>query len=108
MAFTEDSVGGGFNSTNYVTISTGDANGRKIIKNVVVANVDTVSHLVLIEFVRSGVAYRMFTVTLAPNDSLVQDCLVVLGDANYTLRARLNEAAVTTQPHFVATLAQTA
>ena len=105
MAFIEDSLGGSFNSTNNVTLAIGDANGRKIVKNVVVNNLDNVNHGLIIEFVKNNVPYRMFKLTLAPDDSMVQDVLVVLVDANYTLRARLAEAA-TTQPQFVVTLAQ--
>jgi hypothetical protein len=106
MAFTEDSVGGAFNATNNVTIATGDANGTKLVKSVVVNNLDAISHTIIIEFVKSAVAYRMFYITLAPNDSLVQDILLALKDANYTLRTRCGEAVNTTQPQFVATLAQ--
>jgi hypothetical protein len=105
MAFTEDSVGGSFNSTNNVTIVIGDANGTKLVKNVVINNLDNASHTVIIEFVKSSVAYRMFSVYLAPGDTLVQDFILALVNANYTLRARLGEGA-TTQPQFVATLAQ--
>lgn len=105
MAFTEDSVAGSFNSTNNVTIVTGDANGRKLVKCVVIHNLDSINHAVIIEFFKNGAAYRMFNVTLAPGDTLVQDFILVLVDANYTLRARLGEAA-TTQPQFTATLAQ--
>ena len=106
MAFTEDSVAGTFNATNNVTIATGDANGTKLIKSVVVNNLDAISHVIIIEFVKSATAYRMFYVTLAPNDSLVQDILLALKDSNYTLRARTGEAVNSTQPQFVATLAQ--
>ena len=105
MAFVEDSVAGAFNSTNNVTIVIGDANGRKLVKNVVIHNLDNASHTVIIEFVKNSVAYRMFNITLAAGDTLVQDFILVLVNANYTLRARLGEAA-TTQPQFVATLAQ--
>lgn len=105
MAFNEDSVGGSFNSTNNVTIVAGDASGTKLVKCVVIHNMDSTSHTVIIEFVISSVAYRMFNVTLAPGDTLVQDFILALPSASYTLRARLGEAA-TTQPTFVGTLAQ--
>lgn len=105
MAFTEDSVAGNFNSTSNVTIVAGDANGRKLVKSVIIHNLDNTNHSVIIEFVKSSVAYRMFNVTLAPGDTLVQDFVLTLVNANYTLRARLGEAA-TTQPQFTATLAQ--
>jgi hypothetical protein len=105
MAFIEDSVGGSFNSTNNVTIVAGDANGTKLVKTVVICNTDGANHTVYIEFVKNSVAYRLFYITLAPGDTLVQDIVLALVNANYTLRARLGEAA-TTQPHFVATLAQ--
>lgn len=105
MAFTEDTVAGSFNSTNNITLCAGDANGRKIVKSVVVHNLDNANHWVIIEFVKSNVAYRMFSILLAPSDTLVQDILVVLADSTYTLRARLGEGA-TTQPTHVTTLAQ--
>jgi hypothetical protein len=47
--------------------------------------------MVIVEFVKNSVAYRMFNITLAVGDTLVQDILVALVDANYTLRARLGE-----------------
>lgn len=106
MAFVEDSLAGSFNSTNNVTIVIGDGGGTKLVKNVVISNIDTVSHSVYIEFVKNSVAYRMFLVTLGSGDTLVQDFILALRDANYTLRARLGEAATTTQPQFIATLAQ--
>ena len=106
MAFTEDSLGGNFNNTSYVTLAIGDGNGTKLVKNVVIHNLDSVSQTVQIELYKSSVAYRMFKVTLAPDDSLVQDVLLALVNANYTLRAKLLAAATTTQPQFVVTLAQ--
>jgi hypothetical protein len=106
MAFVEDSLAGSFNSTSNVTIAIGDASGTKLVKNVVIHNIDTVSHTVIIEFVKNSTAYRMFSVFLASGDTLVQDFILALKDANYTLRARLAETATTTQPAFVATLAQ--
>jgi hypothetical protein len=105
MAFTEDSIGGTFNSTQAVSLLSGDANGRKIVKSVVIANVDSASHGVYINFVRGG-SYRMFYVVVAPNDSLVLDMLVVLADGNYALQGGLTEGATATQPHFVVTYAQ--
>jgi hypothetical protein len=106
MAFTEDTVANNYNSTSNVTIKTGDANGTMLVKNIVVHNLDTVSHTIIIEFVKTAVAYRMFNVTLAPGDSLVQDVLIALVSSSYTLRTRMGEAVTTTQPQFVATLAQ--
>jgi hypothetical protein len=105
MAFTEDSVGVSSNSTSNVTIVTGDANGTKLVKSVVICNVDNTNHTVYIEFVKNSVAYRLFGITLAPGDSLVQDIILALKDANSTLRFRLGEAA-TTQLQLVATYAQ--
>jgi hypothetical protein len=105
MAFTEDSIGGSFNSTSPVSLVAGDANGRKIVKSVVICNVDNSSHGVVINFVRSG-TFRLFYVIVAPNDSLVLDMLVVLADSNYAMQAYLTEGATATQPHFVATWAQ--
>jgi hypothetical protein len=105
MAFTEDTLAGAMNSTSYVTLAIGDANGTKLVKNLVIHNEDTVSHIVIIELYKSSVAYRMFKITLAPDDSLVQDVLLALVSSSYTFRAKLGEAA-TTQPKFVVTLAQ--
>jgi hypothetical protein len=105
MAFTEDTLVGSFNSTSNVTVVAGDANGTKLVKCVTIHNMDNVNHSIIIEMVKNSVAYRMFNVTLAPGDTLVQDFILALVNANYTLRVRLGEAA-TTQPQFVATFAQ--
>ena len=103
MAFTEDSGGGNFNNTSYVTIAQGGSSGTILIKNLVINNLDTVSHTIQIELFKSSVAYRMFKITLAPDDSLVQDILLALVSSSYTFRAKMLEAATTTQPQFVVT-----
>ena len=54
MAFNEDSEGGTFSSTNNVTIVAGDANGTKLVKNVVIHNLDNANHTVIIEFVKKS------------------------------------------------------
>lgn len=105
MAMTEDTNAGNFSGTTAVAFVAGDGAGVKIVKNLVVHNMDNVNHTVIIEFYKNNVAYRMFNVTLAPGDSLVQDVLIVCKDANYTFRGSLGEAA-TTQPRWVATFAQ--
>ena len=105
MAFNEYSDAGTYSSTTETTVVAGDANGTKLIKNMVVHNLDNVNHSVIIEFKKSGTAYRMFNVTLAPGDTLVQDLILALPNINYTLVTKLGEAA-TTQPKFVVTFAQ--
>jgi hypothetical protein len=106
MAFTEDSGGGTFNNTSPVALATGNANGTILVKNIVICNIDLIAHTVYIEFVKNGAAYRMFSVTLASGDSLVQDFLVALVNANYTVRASLAGPANSYQPTFVTTWAQ--
>jgi hypothetical protein len=105
MAFSEYSEGGTYSSTGEITVLAGDANGTKLVKNLVVHNLDNVNHSVIIEFKKSGTSYRMFNVTLAPGDTLVQDLILALPSASYTLVTKLGEAA-TTQPKFVVTFAQ--
>lgn len=105
MAMTEDSNAGNFSGTGTVNFVGGEANKIKIVKNLVVHNKDGANHTVIIEFVKNGTPFRMFNVTLAPGDSLVQDFLVVCNGTSGTLRGSLGEAA-TTQPQWVATYAE--
>jgi hypothetical protein len=40
----EDTLASSFNSTNNITLAAGDANGTKLVKNVVIHNLDNVAH----------------------------------------------------------------
>jgi hypothetical protein len=105
MAFNEYSDGGSFSGTTETTIVGGDANGTKLVKNLVVHNQDSASHTVQIEFkVGGSTLYRLFNVTLAPGDTLVQDFVIALRSATYNLVGHLGEAGANVK--FVVTYAQ--
>ncbi len=106
MAFIEKGNDGVFNGTTPVDVAPAPAAAtRRIVRNVVVHNPDTVAAVVTLRIDNAGAKRNLPKVTLQPGESAVYADVIVLDTTGKKVEGVLDAAHTTTAPSFVAAYA---
>lgn len=105
MAFTEAANHGVTNSTTPVTVVSAPGSGsRRLVKTITVFNADTVAATVTLRYsdTSGAVTRQLVQSTLAPNQTLIWNDVLVLDTTGRSISAVLSGAITTNQLPFTA------
>jgi hypothetical protein len=101
MAFAMGGQEGALNGTTPVTVVTAPSSGnRRDVRGISITNKDTAAITVTISKNKASTLRRLYRETLAVDETLVYDKVVVLDATDESVEAVMSGAAATTNPDF--------